>query len=143
ATDRETKAGAAVFSRCPGVGLLEGLKDQLLLFCRNPHAGILYGESDHMLSLAECRMIDAPALCRQVDPQRDVASRCELEGVRQKILQDLLKTLCVALDAMGKLITELNHERQVLRLGDVPERAHDIMAQTAEGYLLNFESNRT
>src|SRR2546422_3823675 len=93
ATDRETKAGAAIFSRCSGVGLLEGLENQLLLLRRNAGAGILDGESDHVLRLAEHGMIDTPAFRRQIDPQFDVALSRELDGVRQKILQDLLKTL--------------------------------------------------
>src|SRR6266852_6151489 len=48
ATDRETKAGPAIFSGCPCVGLLEGLEYQLLFLRRNPDARILYGESNHV-----------------------------------------------------------------------------------------------
>src|SRR6266436_1455782 len=108
-----------------------------------PVPGILYGESDHVLDLAEQGMIDDPALSHQVDPQLDVASSRELDRVRQKILQDLLKTLRVALDAMRKPLGELHPEREVLGLGHVPESAVDIIAQTIEGYLLNFERHRT
>jgi len=95
ATDRETKAGPAVFSRRPCICLLEGLEDQLLFLRRNPDARILHGESNHVLGLTEHGMIDAPASRRQLDTQADMASSRKLDGVRHEILQDLLQTLLV------------------------------------------------
>ena len=42
--DRETEAGAAIFSRHRVVGLGEGLKDHLLFRCGNPGTGIDHAE---------------------------------------------------------------------------------------------------
>ena len=42
------KAGAAVFARGAGVGLLEGLEDEPLLLRRDADAGVLDGEGDDL-----------------------------------------------------------------------------------------------
>src|SRR5258708_37604753 len=122
---------------------MEGLENQFLLLRRNPGAGILDCEINTVLGFAEHGIIDAPALRRYIEAQLDVATRRELERIRQKILQDLLKTLRIALDAMRKPISKLPPEREVLGCGNMPECAFDIIAQTIEGYLLDFESNST
>ena len=49
AADGETEAGAAVFAGGAGVGLLEGLEDEPLLFRRDADAGILDGEGDELV----------------------------------------------------------------------------------------------
>ena len=57
AADGEAQAGAAVFARGAGVGLLEGLEDEPLLLRRDADAGVLDGEGQHLLRLAEHRVI--------------------------------------------------------------------------------------
>ena len=64
AADREAKAGAAVLAAGAGVGLLEGLEDDLLLFGRDADAGVGDLEGNNALRLAEDRMARRPA-CRR------------------------------------------------------------------------------
>ena len=47
AADREAEAGAAVLAAGAGVGLLEGLEDDLLLLERDADAGVGDLEGDH------------------------------------------------------------------------------------------------
>ena len=62
AADRQAETGAAILARGAGVGLLECLEDQPLLLGRDADSGVLDGERDDLLRLAQHRMIDAPAL---------------------------------------------------------------------------------
>ena len=65
ATDRQSEAGSSVLAARAGVGLHEGLEDDLLLLQRNADAGVGNFEGDHRGRLPEHRMIDAPAaVCR-------------------------------------------------------------------------------
>ncbi len=52
AADGQAEAGAAVFAGGAGVGLLEGLEDEPLLFRRDADAGVLDGEGDDLLGVA-------------------------------------------------------------------------------------------
>ena len=65
AADGKPEAGAAVFAAGRGVGLLERLEDDLLLFQRNADAGIGDLERHHRRRLAEHRMLGAPAAERR------------------------------------------------------------------------------
>ena len=67
AADGKAEAGAAIFAAGAGVGLLERLEDQLLLFQRNADAGIGHLEGDHRGRLIEHRMLGAPAADRGRD----------------------------------------------------------------------------
>jgi hypothetical protein len=55
AADGEPEAGAAILAAGAGVGLLEGLEDDLLLLRRDADARVVHGEFDHRLGLAENR----------------------------------------------------------------------------------------
>ena len=51
AADRQAQAGAAVFARRAGVGLLECLEDEPLLLRRDADAGVLDRKGDDLLAL--------------------------------------------------------------------------------------------
>ena len=141
AADGEAEAGAAVFARGAGVGLLEGLEDEPLLLRRDADAGVLDGEGDDLLGLAEHRVIGAPALRGEIDAHFDVAVRGELDGVGQQVLEDLLEALRVAVHEARQVLGELHVERQVLGLGHVPEVAVDVVAQAGEGDFLDLDGD--
>ena len=67
AADGQAEAGAAVFARRAGVGLLEGLEDEPLLLRRDADARVLDGEGDDLPRLAEHRVIGAPARRGEAD----------------------------------------------------------------------------
>ena len=96
AADGEAQAGAAVFARGAGVGLLEGLEDEPLLLRRDADAGVLDGEGDDLAGLAEHRVIGAPALRGEIDAHLDVAVCGEFDGVGEQVLENLLEALRVA-----------------------------------------------
>ena len=75
AADGQAQAGAAVLARGAGVGLLERLEDEPLLLRRDADAGVLDGEGDDLLGLAEHRVVGAPALRGEADAHVDVAVR--------------------------------------------------------------------
>src|SRR5207253_1637187 len=60
AADRETKPGAAVTAAGAGVGLLEGLEDDPLLFRQDADAGIRHLEGDDRRGIVEDGMVGAP-----------------------------------------------------------------------------------
>ena len=64
AADGQAEAGAAVLARRAGIGLLEGLEDQALLFGRDADAGVLHGEGHDLLCVVEYRVIGAPAVAK-------------------------------------------------------------------------------
>ena len=81
AADRETQAGAAVFAAGAGVGLHEGLENDLLLLRRDADAGVGDLERHHRRGLPEHRMLLAPASLDGQDGQAHAALRGELERV--------------------------------------------------------------
>ena len=104
AADRKAKAGAAVFAAGAGVGLLERLEDQLLLFerecrCRCP-------TTSKAITAGACvqhRMFGAPAADSGRYAQAHATFGGELEGVGQQVLQDLLQALGVGDDAAREI----------------------------------------
>ena len=91
AADGETEAGAAVLAAGRGIGLLEGLEDDLLLLRRNADAGVGHFEGHHRRRLAQHRVSGAPAAERRGDIEPDAALSGEFEGVRQQVLEHLLQ----------------------------------------------------
>ena len=79
AADGEAQAGAAVLAAGAGVGLLEGLEDDLLLLDRNADAGIGDLERHHRRRLVEHRMLRAPTAHRRRDVEPHAALGGELE----------------------------------------------------------------
>ncbi len=141
AADGQAEAGAAVLARGAGVGLLEGLEDEPLLLRRDADAGVLDGEGDDLLGLAQHRVIDAPARRGKADTDVHMALRRELDGVGEQVLEDLLQALRVADQGARQVGVEMHMERQVLVFGHVPEVAIDGVAQAGERDLLDLDGD--
>ena len=77
----QSKACASVFSRGPGVRLLEGLEDKTLLFRRDADARVADSHRDHFLRAIKARMVGAPAILNQADLHADLSACGELEGI--------------------------------------------------------------
>ena len=125
AADGKAETGAAVLAAGGGVGLLEGLEDDLLLFLRDADAGVGHFKRHHRRRLVENRVIRVPAPDRSGHVEPHTALRGELEGVGQQIFQNLLEPLGVGHDAAAKVGIEMNLERQLPAVGLVAERPRD------------------
>ena len=79
--DCEAQSGAAVFSRRPGICLLERLKDNALLLRRDADTSVLDGERHDLAGFTENRVIDGPALCGECDAHVNMAAGSEFDGV--------------------------------------------------------------
>ena len=87
AADGQAQAGAAVFARRAGIGLLEGLEDEPLLLRRDADAGVLDGEGDDLLRLAQHRMIEAPARRGEADTHLHMACEVNLTALESRFLR--------------------------------------------------------
>ena len=134
AADRQPQARAAVLAAGRAVGLLERLEDDLLLLRRDADAGVADAERDHAAAAVERLVVRRPAVDRPGSmSQRDLALVRELERVGEQVLEDLLQPLRIGLDAArqaGRVDVQL--EAELLVLGDVAERAVDVVLQIAE-----------
>src|SRR6185437_12985553 len=114
AADGEAETGAAVFAAGRGVGLLEGLEDDLLLLGRNADAGIGHLEGHYARGLTEHRMVRGPARLRRHHLEPDAAARGELERVRKQVLEHLLQALGVGGQAAAELAVDRDLEAELL-----------------------------
>src|SRR5205814_7746745 len=73
AADGEAETGAAVFAAGAGIGLLEGLEDDLLLLHRNADAGVGDLEGADGRGMLQCLVFGAPAARRRADAQAHAA----------------------------------------------------------------------
>ena len=126
AADGESESGAAILAGGSGVRLLKGFEYQSLLLGRDADAGVLDRESQHLVRLAEHRVIGSPALGRARDTHLDVAMAREFHRVGQQVLENLLQALRVAGHAVRQVGREPHVERKVLGLGYVTEIAIDV-----------------
>src|SRR6266540_1640534 len=132
AADRETEPRTAVTPAGRAVRLLERLEDQAQLVVRDPDAGVLHGELEHGIGTRQ-RLARELATFGDADAQLDAALLCELERVRQQVLEHLLETLLVRLDRGWDVrAVHLDLEAEVLVLGDRSERTLDEVAQVGE-----------
>ena len=129
AADRQSEAGAAVLPAGSGVGLLERLEDQPLLLRSDANASVGDLDGDRRWRKPQHRVIRRPSSRHLLDAHLDLSMSRELERVREQVLQDLLETLRVAGEGGRQGVVDLDLERQVLRFGDVVERAFDVVAQ--------------
>src|SRR5262245_52679707 len=120
--DREPQAGAAVFAAGAGVGLHEGLENDLLLVLCDADAGVGDLERHRRRRLLEHGMLRAPAALRRRDAQPYAALRRELERVREQVLEHLLQALGIGDDAASERGVEVDLEEQLPGLGLVAER---------------------
>ena len=88
-------------------------------------------------------MIGAPAGFGAEDTQLDAALLGELEGVGQEVLQDLLQPLGVGDDGVAKVRIDLDFERQMARVGLVPEDAADGFEEVDEADAVGLDRHRT
>ncbi len=136
------EAGAAIFAAGRGVGLLERLEDDLLLFQRNADTGIGHLERHHRRRLAEHRMLGAPAAESRRDIEADAALGGEFECVRQQVLEHLLQPLGVGGDAAAEIGIDVHLERQLARIRLVAERPRHHVDEIREEHLLGIDRHR-
>ena len=86
-------------------------------------------------------MIGGPAAYGRVDAQLDAALLCELERVRQQVLEHLLQAFRVGDHATIELRIDLYVEGQTPVLGFMPERPGDHVLQGDEEHLLGIDRN--
>ena len=110
AADGETQTGAAVFPAGAGVGLLERLKDDFLFFDRNADTGVQHLECNDRRGRAEYAVFRTPTADRGRCVELNTAVFGEFKGVRQQVLEHLLKTLGVGGDAAAEMRINLDVE---------------------------------
>ena len=74
----------------------------------------------------------------EIDAYFDMAAGREFNSVGEKVLEDLLEALGVALHRMRKSLGKLHMEGQVLSLGNMTEAAFNIVAQHGKRYFLDL-----
>lgn len=77
-----------------------------------------------------------------VDAEGNLATVRELEGVRQQILENLLKSLRVGLYRLWQAFLDFDREFHSLGLGNVPKRAIDVVAEIFELQLADVQNDR-
>ena len=96
--DRQAEAGAAVFAARPGIGLLERLEDQPLFLGCDADAGVDHLDREGLRHRPQDRMAGRPPCLDHGHAHRHLASRRELERVRQQVLENLLQPFRIARD---------------------------------------------
>ena len=143
AADGEAETGAAVLAAGAGVGLLERLEDQPLLLRRDADAGVGDLDGDGALREPQNRMIRRPARastgCTRIDTWP-----CEvnLNAFDSRFFRICCRRFGSLVNARGSVLSMSTWKREVLRLGDVVERALDAVAQRREGDLLGLDRDR-
>ena len=140
--DRQAQSGAAVLAAGPGIGLLERLEDEPLLFQGNANAGIRDGDRHRAGRKTKNRMLDRPSAGDLLHPHLHVALRRELERVGEQVLQNLLQPLGVARERAWQRVVDLDVKRQVLGFGEMVERSLHAVFDRLERDLLGFHGHR-
>src|SRR5262249_42788530 len=143
AADRESQAGTAIFAAGAGIGLLERLEDDLLLFGGGVDAGVGDPEGADSLPLAEDRVCRGPAAGRGGDLEMDAAAGGKLECIRQQVLEHLLQALGVGDEAAPKCRIEIDVERKLSCVRLVAEGAANGVQQIGEEDFLRLNSDRS
>ena len=141
--DRKSETGAAVFTARRRVCLLEGLENDLLFLERNTNTGGSDFKRHHRGSPAQNRMIRTPAARRQRHVEADAALRREFKRVREKIFKHLLQAFAVRRDAAPEIWIDMNFERQLPRLGFVPEWPRHHVDEVGEENFFGIHRDRT
>ena len=87
-------------------------------------------------------MLGAPAADHGRHLQADTALLGELEGVGQQVLENLLQTLGVGVDAAAEVRIDLDVERELAVVRLVAERACDRFDQVGDVDLLGVDRDR-
>src|SRR5262249_51217973 len=136
AADGKSQPGAAVFAAGAGVGLHKRLENDFLLFLGNADAGVGDFEGHHRRRLLEHGVPGVPAALNLRNVQAHAALRGELKCVRKQVLENLLQSFGVSGDAASKIGVETDLERELPRLGLVPERTRYHVEKVRERDLL-------
>ena len=143
ATDCEAKASAAILTAGAGVCLLESLKDNSLLVCRDADAAV----RDLKRYNGGCSTKDWMARCPSTGDCRNgktyTSLLCELECVRQEILEHLLQALGVRHQAAREVSIGIHLKGKLAILRLVPERTRHHFDQAAEEYFFGFDRDCT
>ena len=141
AADRQSETGAAILAAGAGIGLLEGLEDDLLLLGRDADAGVGHLERHHRGRLGECRVVRTPAAERAVETL-SLTPPC---SVNLKAFDSrFFSTCCRRFESVTMLRPRLGSSctskdrRRPSRL--VPERARDHVQQIGEEDLLGIDT---
>jgi len=119
--------------------LLKGFKDDALFLLRDADSSIAYGEGHHALDAAEHRVSAAPPGGRAGDLQFYRAVLGKLQGVRQQILQHLLKTLGIGVNRLAQSGVEFDREVEAFALGHVTERARAVVLKLHQLHRAEFD----
>ncbi|GJE73411.1 hypothetical protein CHKEEEPN_4976 [Methylorubrum podarium] len=136
AADREAEARAAVLAARGSVGLLERLEDDPLLVLGDADPGIGDGHGDPLGPGAQGRAL------RRTDPERDASLLGELEGVGEKVAQDLLQALRVRPQGARQARIDLDHKGEVALLGELPEGPVEVLANVLQRDVTNLKRHR-
>src|SRR5262249_14852960 len=136
------EAGAAVFAVRAPVGLLERLEDDLLLVERYADARVRDRDRDGRAGAVERLAPFSPPFRDPVRLERHPTSLGEFERIGEEVLQYLLQALRVGAQPAGEVWREEELEIEPLRLGDVPERALDVVLQILEVNLADVDDDR-
>src|SRR6266545_3101343 len=142
AADREAEARSAVLAARRAVGLLERLEDDLLLVGGDPDSRVANRDREDAACLVEDLVIVTPPALGARDRQDHLPALGELEGVREHVLDDLLKALRVSRQGVRQSRIQLDPEVQPLRRGDVAERALDVILQVSEPDVADVDDDR-
>src|SRR5690606_29233373 len=126
ARDGEAEARSAVLAVDGTVGLAERFEDDGLLFFRNTDAGIAHAEADVLFA-------------DLLDTQHNFTTLGKLHGVRQEVLQHLLKTLTIGLEPGRNIITDLDAQVQTLLGCWCIERCSQLVDDVAGSHLLRLD----
>jgi hypothetical protein len=99
----QPQAGAAVLSRGRGVHLAELVEEQAELGCRNADARVAHREAEQhvVLNLSRRLRVSWFHLFHQRDADRNLASRCELDGIARQVDENLAQAARVAAQQHG------------------------------------------
>src|SRR5208337_3687437 len=133
--DRQTKPGSTVLAASAGICLLEGLKDDALLFEGDSDAGVCHLKSHDRSGFPEDRMIFAPAApCLRYG---------EPEGVREQVLQHLLQPLGIGDNTSREMRICLHLEGETPVLSFVTEGATHRIQHAGKEYFLRLHRDRS
>ena len=126
-----------------GVGLLERLEDDPLLFRRDADAGVATPRTRRPPAHAQHGMLRVPAAVRRRDAE-GCTPPCvgELERVRQQVLQHLLQALGVGDDAAAELGSTCTSNDKLAAFGFVPERPRHRFEQVGEDDFFGIDRHR-
>ena len=133
ARDGEAETGAAVLAAGGAVGLLEGFEDDLLLVAGDADPAVDHLEGDHVPRPGQVFALQLAAVGLHAHHQPDGALLGELEGIGEKVLEDLLEPLRIGADVAGRALRHLDLEAKILLLRHRPEVPVEEVLEIGQG----------